>query len=70
MHLIALHVNRDFVCVCVLLFFFNMFCIFAKNIDCGPHKAVLTLLSTHNDAQSSMFWSKNKKKNVYFIKLA
>ena len=46
------------VCVCVVIFF-NMFCIFAKNIDCGPHKAVLT--STHNDAQS-MFWSKNKKK--------
>ena len=44
--------------------FFDIFLIFAQNIDCG-YSLELPQRGISNEYPQSMFWSKNKKKNVY-----
>ena len=44
--------------------FFNIFLIFAQNMDCG-YTLEPPQRGGSNEYPQSMFWSKNKKKNVY-----
>ena len=43
--------------------FFNIFLIFAQNIDCG-YTSELPQQGGSNEYPQSMFWSKNKKKGI------
>ena len=43
---------------------FDIFLIFAQNIDCG-YTLELPRRGDSNEYPQSMFWSKNKKKNRY-----
>ena len=46
------------------MIFLNTFLIFAQNIDCG-YTLEPPQWGGSNEYPQSMFWSKNKKKNVY-----